>query len=359
MRRILAWFLFVLFAFVLVCTGSDASMKWINKLSNHLPENLQSDKYTFGDLYGFTYLPQFRIVKDPSYVELPSYLDTIQRTKDLFILCDSYLYSSFEENSTYFKGVKNAYFTRWTEDTLINSNQLKSSNSILLIECVERNAIMRLKLSEVNARIAIAKPELKQSAVAQNTFKFPSLHDLNEAVKQVLYHKTLETNLDFILFSRGVFRKIKELKASLNLNWFQRIDHAASLAHNSSFLYLKETIDPSVSSSSFYPFTNQEIDSFVSDLNEINDYYLKAGFKRVLISIPANPVAILQTEKSSTNQLLNRLKKHPNLKVEIIDPSDSLKVNASQNYFKSDSHWNKNGAKIWLEFLNRSLAKSN
>ncbi|MFM6947984.1 MAG: hypothetical protein ACKOWQ_03120 [Aquirufa sp.] len=359
MKKIFAWFLFVLFAYVLVCASSDPGMKFLSKLRNHQPEILQSDKYTFGDLYGLSYLPQFRTIKDPSYVELPTILDTNQRTNNLYILCDSYLYSSFDENPNYFHGIKNAYFTRWTEDTLLNSNQLKSSNSILLIECVERNVTFRLKLAEINARISIAKHVLKLPAVSQNTFKFPSFHDLNEGVKHVLYHKTLETNLDFVLFSRGIFRIFKEAKASLNLNLFHRTDNGVSIAADGTFLYLKETTDPSVASSSFYPFTNQEIDSFVTNLNEINDYYLKAGFKRVLISIPANPVAILQTEKSPTNQLLNRLKKHPNLKVEIIDPSDSLKVNASQNYFKSDSHWNKNGAKIWLEFLNRSLAKSN
>ena len=357
MRKILAGFLFAVFAFVMVCAGSDSAMKWINHVNDSLPESLKSDKYTFGDLYGFTYLPQFRIIKDPSYVELPSKLGTIARTNNLYILCDSYLYSSFDENPSYFDGVKNAYFTRWTEDTLLNSNQLKSSNSILLIECVERNAILRLKLSEVNARIAVAKPELHKSAVVQNSFKFPSLHDLNEAVKQVLYHKTLENNLDFILFSRGIYRKFKEIKASLNLNYFRRVENAASLANDGSFLYLKETVDPSLQSSSFYPFNKEEIDSFVTNLNEINDFYLKAGFKKVLVSIPANPVAILQTEKKTTNQFLTRLKDHPNLKVEIIDPSDSLKVNASQNYFKSDSHWNSNGAKIWLTYLNRSLEK--
>jgi RNase H-fold protein (predicted Holliday junction resolvase) len=129
------------------------------------------------------------------------------------------------------------------------------------------------------------------------------------------------------------------------------------VSSDKSFLYLKETIDPNVIGSSFFPVSEEMLLDFVNHLNEINDYYLKAGFKKVLISIPANPVAILQTEEKPTNQLLTRLRKHPNLKVELVDPSDSLKVNASQNYFKSDSHWNTNGAKIWLTYLNRSLEK--
>ena len=357
MRKFLAWSIFLLFTYLLICASSDSSMKWLNKYRSQQPEILQSDKYTFGDLYGFTYLSQFRIIKDTNKVELPNKIATSSPSKDLYILCDSYLHSSFDENPNYFSGMRNAYFNRWTEDTLLSSNRLKSSKAILLIECVERNAFLRLKLSEVSTRIGFADSSKQKKVVQQNKIPLPSLNDINDGVKKVFYHPTLETNLDFILFSRGIYRKLKEFKATINLIFFNRIDNAAYLAQDASFLYLKETIDPTLTSSSFYPFNDQELNDFVANLNEINDYYLKAGFNKVLISIPSNPVAILQTEKMPTNQLLNRLKKHPKLKVEIVDPSDSLKVNASQNYFKSDSHWNQNGAKIWLAFLNRSLDK--
>lgn len=357
MRKILAWFSLVIFTYVLVCASSDSTMKWLSQQRDMQLDVLRSDKYTFGDLYGFSYLPQFRIIKDSRFVDLPSDLDTNNRNKDLYILCDSYLYSSFDEKSAYFSGIKNAYFTRWTEETLVNSNKLKASNSVLLIECVERNAIFRLNVSEVKTRIRITDSIKKQRIPQVNHTKFLTFHDINEGVKSLLYHPTLETNLDFTLFGRGIYRIFKELKASLNLQIFHRIDNSASLSKDGSFLYLKETVDPNLISSSFYAFNHQEITNFVANLNEINQYYQQAGFKKVLISIPANPVAILQTEELPTNDLLNRLKNHPNLKVEIVDPSDSLKVNAPQNYFKSDSHWNNNGAKIWLAYLNRSLEK--
>jgi len=358
MRKILAWFSLVIFTYVLVCASSDKTMKWLSQQRSLQPEILRSDKYTFGDLYGFSYLPQFRIIKDTSKVELPTNVVVSLPSKDLYVLCDSYFYSSFVENPRYFSGVKNAYFTRWTEDTLVNAITLKASNSILLIECVERNALMRLKLSEVVNRITIANPIKKQTLPHQNKSNLPSLFDISDDVKNLLYHPTLESNLDFALFSRGIYRIFKELKASLNLQLFHRIDNSASLSKDGSFLYLKETVDSNLISSSFYAFNQQEITDFVENLNEINQYYLQAGFKKVIISIPANPVAILQTEEKPTNQFLNRLKNHPNLKVEIVDPSDSLKVKASQNYFKSDSHWNNRGAQIWLAFLNRSLEKS-
>lgn len=357
MRKLLAWFIFLLFTYLLICASSDSSMKWLSKYRSRQIELLQSDKYIYGDLYGFSYLPKFKNIKDPRYVDVPFDEESTSKLNDLYILCDSYLYSSFDENPNYFSGIRNAYFTRWTEDTLLSSNRLKYTKAILLIECVERNAFLRLKLSEVITRIGFADSSKQKKVVQQNKITLPSLHDINDGVKKVFYNPTLENNLDFILFSRGIYRKLKEFKATINLNFFNRIDNAAYLAQDSSFLYLKETIDPTLTSSSFYPFNDQELNDFVANLNEINDYYLKAGFKKVLISIPANPVAILQTEKMPTNQLLNRLKKHPKLKVEIVDPSDSLKVNASQNYFKSDSHWNQNGAKIWLAFLNRSLDK--
>jgi hypothetical protein len=357
MRKSFAWLICMVFVYVLICASSDNYMKWLTKQRSNQPEILTSDKYTFGDLYGFSFLPQFRFK-----TVLPNYL-TLEKIHhqngklDFYILGDSYLYSFFDKKTEYFANTRSLSFTRWTENIAIDPKKLKSSNSVLLVECVERNAFSRLNLPEITTRIGFAQSKNTSIASIPKSDYTLSVESINEWIKGRFYHSNLETNLDFVLFSRGVYRLFKEWKASLNLYFFNRTDNFVVLSKDASFLYLKETVDSTQISSSFYPYSNQELDEFVTNLNEINDYYLKAGFKKVLISIPANPVAILKTEELPTNDLLNRLKNHPSLKVEIVDPSDSLKVNASQNYFKSDSHWNNNGAKIWLAYLNRSLEK--
>lgn len=357
MRRGFAWLLFILSSYVLICASSDQLMKWLSNNRSTQTEILTSDKYTYGDLYGFSYLPQFQIK-----TILPSFLKPVENLQvrggnDLYILGDSYLYSFFKKSPAYFAQTKQLSFLRWTEDTLLDAQKIKAANSILLIECVERNAFSRLKLSEVTARLGVNSTSKNNSQLDIGSNYAPTTSSINEWIKLHFYHPTLENNLDFVLFSRGIYRTFKEWKASLTNSLFDRTDNFVTLSKDGSFLYLKETVDSTQMSSSFYPISEKELDDLVANLNEINAYYLKAGFKKVLISIPANPVAILQTEDKPTNQFLNRLKKHPNLHVDLIDPSDSLKINASQNYFKSDSHWNTNGAKIWLAYLNRSLEK--
>jgi hypothetical protein len=357
MRKSFVWIIFIICAYFLIGARFMVSMKWLSHVRTQQIELLQSNKYTFGDLYELASLPQFRFLTNLPNFEVPRDSSKQARKLHLYILGDSYLSSFFHEDPAYYSGIKNVKFTPWTKDVQIQTDTLKSGNSVLLIECVERNAISRLKLEEIKSRIHLARPTQNTGITTTDVSQFSNFMDIYNRIKSHIYTTTLESNLEFLLFDRAIFRVFKESKAILNFNLFNRTDDYVSVSSDKSFLYLKETIDPNVIGSSFFPVSEEMLLDFVNHLNEINDYYLKAGFKKVLISIPANPVAILQTEEKPTNQLLTRLRKHPNLKVELVDPSDSLKVNASQNYFKSDSHWNTNGAKIWLTYLNRSLEK--
>jgi RNase H-fold protein (predicted Holliday junction resolvase) len=355
MKKILAYFILILSLYWLVCASSKSGMKWVNKVRDHQFEIFKSDKYTYGDLYGISYLKDFRIIKQEGFVDLPKNLEAHNKKHDLYILGDSYLYSFFNKNPSYYNGVRQVYFKKWTDDTLLNTSYLQSHSSILLIECVERNAPMLMNLLDVKSRLKI-DPEVYQDREF-NASSFYSNWHFNQYLKDLLYDATLESNLDYILFSRGVFRFFKEIKSELNTYLFGRPAKEISIARDKSFLYLSETTDPKIKGSSFYAFSKQEVDEMVHNLNAIDSFYTKKGFKKVFFSIPANPVSILQTEKKPTNHFIEQLKNHPDLKVELIDASDSLKVNASHNFFKSDSHWNQNGATIWLTFLNRALGK--
>ncbi len=355
MKKLLAFLVLLILLYWLVCASSTTGMRWINKLRDQQWTFLQSDKYTYGDLYGISYLKEFRIPKEPEYVPLPKPDTSIKRPYDLYILGDSYLYSYFDKKPDYYTGVKQVYFKKWSEDTLLNADYIQKHPSILLIECVERNAQNRLNFSDAISHYRMEEPK-KSQAVEANTSVFSNLH-VNQFLRELLYHPTLEANLDYILFSRGLFRHFKEWKSALNEKIFGRNAKDVQIAKDHSFLYLTETTDPSLKGSSFYPISQQEVNVVVDQMNNIQSFYLQKGFKKVLFSIPANPVGIIGTEKKVTNQFIEKLKHHPRLKVELVDASDSLKVNASSNFFKSDSHWNQKGAAIWLSFLNQALEK--
>lgn len=355
MKKLFAFLVLLISLYWLVCASSTSGMRWINKLRDKQWTILQSDKYTYGDLYGISYLKEFRIPKESGFVPLSKQYANIPLSHDLYILGDSYLYSYFDKKPDYYYGIKQVYFKKWSEDTLLNASNIREHPSILLIECVERNAQNRLVFSDVLSHYRLDEPQKLPEREVKSSI-FSSIH-INQWLRELLYHPTLEANLDYILFSRGLFRYFKEWKSELNEKVFSRNAKDVQIAKDHSFLYLTETTNPTIKGSSFYAISKQELNEVVDNLNKIQSFYLQRGFKKVFFSIPANPVGVLGTEKKSTNHFIEQLKNHPKLKVELIDASDSLKVNASTNFFKSDSHWNQKGAAIWLSFLNRALEK--
>jgi hypothetical protein len=64
MKRLLAYFVLIVLLLVLGISSSEQAMRWISKARYQKEGIFGSDKYRFGDLYGLTYLSDFRIEKD-------------------------------------------------------------------------------------------------------------------------------------------------------------------------------------------------------------------------------------------------------------------------------------------------------
>src|SRR5947209_617752 len=79
---------------VLIVSTSDKLMKMITEYRLSTKSFLGSDKYRYGDLYGMSYLPNFRIevIKLPEKVSIDR---SGERNINLFIVGDSYLESDF------------------------------------------------------------------------------------------------------------------------------------------------------------------------------------------------------------------------------------------------------------------------
>jgi hypothetical protein len=133
------------------------------------------------------------------------------------------------------------------------------------------------------------------------------------------------------------------------------VDKEVAISKDQNFLYLAETLNPTKPGSSFSDISEEKLKDQVSELNSIQEYYKAKGFDEVIFSVIPNPVAVLKTEDGPTNKLLERIKSHPDFKGHLIDPTHHLSNHASLNFFKSDSHWNQRGAKIWLDQLNLQL----
>ena len=355
MQKIFALIGFIFCALTLYLTSSNAGMKGITQDRYSRIGALGADKYLYGDLYGLTYLSKFKNVKDTNFVLLPpaTDLEASSKSANLFILGDSYLYSFFRQDPRYYVGVNQVQFIRWSVANPVEIIPSNNKKNILLIESVERNMGGLFDLNSVKARLDKAEATNSKQNTRQKIAFFFS--EIDRGVKESLYHQSLEANIEFAWFNFGFFEPLKELKADFNLNFFERVDKEVAISKDQDFLYLTETVDPNNAGSSFSKISEAQIKDQVKKLNAIQEYYKAKGFDEVLFSIIPNPVAVLNTENRPENHLIQRIKSHPDFVGKLIDPTDSLSNNASLNFFKSDSHWNQKGAKIWLDEVNKQL----
>jgi hypothetical protein len=208
-------------------------------------------------------------------------------------------------------------------------------------------------LNSVKARLDRAEAVQSELNTRQKIAHF--FAEIDERIKENLYHKSLEANIEFAWFNFGFWESLKELKGDFNLNFFGRVDKEVAISKDQNLLYLAETLNPNNPGSSFFDISEEKLKAQVSELNSIQDYYKARGFDEVIFSIIPNPVSVLKTENRPDNHLIQRIKLHPDFKGKLIDATEDLSKNAKSNFFTSDSHWNQKGAKIWLDQLNRQL----
>ena len=354
MQKLLACIGFIFCALTLYLTSSNTGMKWITSDRYSRIGALGADKYLYGDLYGLTYLSKFKKIKDTNFVSLPAIDQKVNSdTTSLFILGDSYLYSFFKEDPRYYVGINEVHFIRWSVANPVEINPSKNKKNILLIESVERNMSGLFNLNSVKARLDRVEAVQSEPNARQKIAHF--FTGIDEVVKENLYHKSLEANIEFAWFNFGFWESLKEFKADFNLNFFGRVDKEVAISKDQNFLYLAETLNAANSGSSFSDISEAQIKTQVTELNAIQDYYKARGFDEVIFSIIPNPVSVLKTENRPDNQLIQRIKSHPEFKGKLMDATRDLSKNAASNFFTSDSHWNQRGAKIWLDQLNSQL----
>lgn len=357
MQKLFAFLVFIFCALTLYLTSSNMGMKWITRDRYSRVGAFGADKYLYGDLYGFTYLSKFKKVKDTNFVSMPAIVQKANSdTAMLFILGDSYLYSFFKEDPRYYVGINEVRFIRWSVANPVEINPSKNKKNILLIESVERNMSGLFNLYSVKARLDRAEAVQSELNTRQKIAFFTS--EIDRVIKENLYHQSLEANIEFAWFNFGFWEPLKEFKADFNLNFFGRVDKEVAISKDQNFLYLAETINPAHVGSSFSDISEAQINTQVSELNAIQDYYKAKGFDEVLFSIIPNPVSVLKTENRPDNHLIQRIKSHPDFKGKLIDATEDLSKNANSNFFISDSHWNQRGAKIWLDQFNTQLKSS-
>lgn len=345
MKKALAFLVMIVLLGVLGISSSDQAMRWISKARYQQLGNWGSDKYRFGDLYGIAYLPAFRLEKDTSLIS-KQYTSPSLRDTDLYIIGDSYLYSYMQMDTSNFARAKRVNFRKWADGASAPiAIKASSHKKVLLIESVERNIWSVIDIMRVKAQM--------------EGYRAPMTWDeqLNACLADALYDPNLEQNIDFTLFNFQALSFIKSIKAQGNLSLFNRTTADVVLSEDQQFLYMKETMDSSQKGSSFYPLRSQNIQDLLGRMAKIEQYAESRGFDEVVFSFIPNPVAITQTESKSTNHLIPSLAHANQGRLHLVDPTQVLIKGSKSYFFRSDSHWNQQGAQAWLNQMNQYLLK--
>ena len=109
-------------------------------------------------------------------------------------------------------------FIRWDVANPIEIIPARNQKNILLIESVERNMSGLFNLNSVKARLDRAEAVQSELNTRQKIAHF--FAEIDEGIKENLYHQSLEANIEFAWFNFGFWESLKEFKADFNLNFF-------------------------------------------------------------------------------------------------------------------------------------------
>ena len=320
-------------------TESARFKEWFGNVK---PDNgaFGTDRYRYGDLFGFCFVSKF---KEYEKTESTFIADTCHQEKNisLLILGDSYIYKFITEKQ--FCGISRLLICNWDGDNVSFSNE-SDTKRILIIESTERYIRNRFLYNDpVCQKIQNVKSRIPQHA------------DVIEKWKD--YFAPNDIHIEALLFDYGFFTKSKQLKGDINYKWFHRLPAEVAQSTDGNRLFLSETIDDTLSTSSFSLLSNNELEVLVGNMNSIRQQYLLAGFSEVYFSFIPNPVSLIEPRLGKLNLLIERIQNNSQRKFPIINCLELAEKNPENFFRKSDTHWTTEGCNLWVQRVNEILSQ--
>lgn len=298
------------------------------------------DDYRYGDLYRLAPLPQFK----SSHVVCPS----ANRSSDtssthLYLIGDSFTEPQRLSQSDF--RVSHYQRVAWAYHLPVQLNPEK--RNILLIESVERHV-----------REHFVQPVRELDVRADTNQMAHPDPTLSQRIKNDFHRTDIEERLESVLFSHDWAFWVKELKAKLTLDWFDRAYPSVGLSKDRKHVFMNfdtDTTKAKVLNSSFSPLTDREVNTLVDSINATADHYRKLGFNEVYLSMIPNKASILEPNRGTYNHLIERIQANPKLRVTVVNTYDTFRKNPTGVYLKSDTHWSCEGRAIWLDLVRVKL----
>ena len=301
------------------------------------------DDYRYGDLYRLSYLPQFK----NDAIECEHGHFTNKKPIQLFLIGDSFT----EEPKINLQDfpIESYQYVHWAKHA--NYHLDTNRRNILILETVERT------FKDHFSRVA--DNFFNQESVNEKTSFMQRIEKQVVKLGNIVSPKGTEDRLAHTLFNYDIFLSFRELKASLNLNFFGRTEDEVVLSKDKTQVFYADEADSINSKSAFYPIKDSEIDLFIQNINQTRNKYLNVGFDEVYLSIIPNKVSILAPDLGKYNHLIELIQGDKRLEMPIIDTYSVFKKSPQKYYLKSDTHWNCEGREAWLEKVNLILVQQN
>ncbi len=296
---------------------------------------LVMDDYRYGDLYRVSALPHFKTPTTPC----PSAnLASDTATTDLYLIGDSF--SEAERVSRSDFPVDHYQRIKWEFPQQAKLNP--AHRNVLLIETVERHL-----------RDHFNQP-IRELSVVQDTGR-TAIIPWYKRTYQDLHRADVEERLESLLFSQDWAFWFKELKARVTLNWFDRISTGASLSLDKQHIFLNTDTDTTKRQSSFSSLTDGQVNALVDSINATADRFKRQGFDDVYLAVVPNKVTIVEPNRAVYNHLIERVQRHPGLRVPTVDVYSQYTRASQPVYQPGDTHWTCYGRELWLSEVRRVL----
>ncbi|MEO7214164.1 hypothetical protein [Mucilaginibacter sp.] len=304
---------------------------------------IRSDRWRNGDLYGLSYLPQYKFALEPFKQYNRAGNEPITN-RVLYIIGDSFL--ADKTLSGAFEGFDKVIFI--DRRSPVEQMALDATKqNYMLLEFAERN-LNGLMLTEADKQAW-----QKNSAAKANTFKPVSLPD---RLNNIIFNKDLSRNAELLLFDDKIFTPFKEAKAWLNYALFGRVAKEVAVSTDKKRLLLNVSVDTASVQSAFIPISDKEVGEISRQLSLCQAYYTSIGFKKVFLGVVPNAVSVYDDKRMPYNHLLQRVEKQSTLPV--ISVYQDYKTAGQNLFYLSDAHWNPFGLDLWVKKTNEVLQQN-
>lgn len=355
MRKVLLSILLLICCTIFVVCSYQPWNTYFHNFNLKHKKYFATNKGRHGDLYDLSQLSRFRDEKHNDH-KLIYANDSLPKDIDLYGFTDSYLWPFFDTAAFYSRVNKLTYVHNALDHPPAFMLDHSKTN-VLLLEYAERN--VRYMLSNPEYLKAVL-PVLESNAVGHAGGSAGS-KGVKDFIYGSVFNKNINNNLEHAVWDYPAFASLKEFKADMNYKLFNSIAPDVSISANSDQLYYTPTIDTSGIMSSFRLAGREEAAEVVGRLNLIQEAALKVGFAKVYFVIVPNTVSILEPNYKGLryNGFAEQVLHSPDMKVQSFNLFPAFRRLNKTVFWPSDSHWNWNGAYLWLGMFNDELRKVN